>query len=223
MCGRFYVPQKAIDNVIMELPPELQEKAREVIKEWLRDLNKPRNNVAPTQQYPVITSTGVEPMRWGFISDKSNAVFNARKESLSWGLWRESLVLRRGLVVVGGFYEWTGDKKARQPHAIQRADGEPMLMGVLWDSNYNPKTEDDERCFSIVTTPPSEWMTALHDRQPLILDPKDAATWIDLTQKPPTIKKLIDPYAGPLTEFECPDPKQDQPPRPGKKRDLFGA
>lgn len=221
MCGRFFIPDKTVDNAVKDLPPELQAKAREAIAEFIREMNAPKYNVRPTNRYPVITPSGVEAMRWGYITDKSDAVFNARKESLGWGLWRESLVLRRGLIICGGFYEWTGDKKARQPHAIRRADGEPMLMGVLYDFNYNPKTEDDERCFSIVTTPASEWMTALHDRGPLILDPKDAATWIDLTQKPPAIKKLLEPYAGPLTEFECPDPKQDRPPRPGKKGDLF--
>lgn len=221
MCGRFYIPSKAIDDAVAFLPPDLQAKARDAIAAFIEDMNAPKYNVRPTNRYPVITATGVEPMRWGFITDKSDSVFNARKESLGWGLWRESLVLRRGLIVTGGFYEWTGDRKARQPHAIYRKDGAPMVMGVLYDMQWNPKTEDEEQCFSIVTTPSSEWMTPLHNRSPLILDPKDAATWIDLTQKPPVIKGLIEPYAGELGEFECPDPKQGVAPRPGKKHDLF--
>ncbi len=216
MCGRFYVPAQAIDGAIAFLSPELQAQARAAIAEWISDLNRPRNNVSPTQSYPVLTPNGVRPMRWGYITDKSNAVFNAKRESMHYSLWRESLVLRRALVLVGGFYEWTGPKGERQPHAIHRADGNAMALGAL----FNDDPEAGE-CFSIVTVPASSWMQQLHHREPLILEPAQAATWLDLTQKPPAIKALLVPTEAPLAEFACPDPRQDRPPRPGAKRDLF--
>lgn len=220
MCGRFFIPDQAVENAIAFLPEDLRAKAREAIADWAKELNRPRYDVRPTNLYPVITPRGVEAMRWGFITDKSNSVFNARKESLGWGLWRESLAMRRGLIVTGGFYEWTGEKGSKQAHAVHRLDGEPMVLGVLYDVNFEPKTEQEVNCFSIITTPASAWMQPLHDRQPLILDPQQAATWIDLTQKPPAIKALIQPYAGELAEFACASPKQDLPPRPGR-RELF--
>jgi putative SOS response-associated peptidase YedK len=174
-------------------------------------LNRPKYDVRPTNQFPVVAATGAQPMRWGFKTDKSNAVFNARAESLRYPIWRECLVLRRAVVPVGGFYEWTGTKGSKQAHAIQRADGQPMLFAALWE-----ESEEAGPCFSIITTPATEWMQPLHNRMPLILEPAQAATWLDLTAPPAEIKALIKPYAGELTEFPCPSPKQDTPPKPEK-------
>jgi putative SOS response-associated peptidase YedK len=211
MCGRFYVPAKAIDAALKGLPDDVRKQALEAIREWIADENKPRNNVSPTNPYPVITATGARPMRWGFRTDKSNAVFNARAESLRYAIWRESLVLRRGLVAVGGFYEWTGPKGSKQAHAIHRADGEAMLMAGLWDDDAELGP-----CFSIITTPATEWMQPLHGRMPLILDPEQAATWMDLTRKPDAVKALVQPYQGKLQEFPTTPPRNHQPPQPAK-------
>lgn len=215
MCGRFWIPPRAIDDALRELPPELQEKAREVIAEWIADMNRPKYDVRPTNQFPVVTTTDAQPMRWGFKTDKSNSVFNARAESLRYPIWRECLVLRRAVVPVGGFYEWTGTKGSKQAHAIQRADGQPMLFAALWEEH-----EELGRCFSIITTPATEWMKPLHDRMPLILEPAQAATWLDLSNPPAKVKALIESYAGELTEFPCPSPRQDTPPKPEKGK-LF--
>lgn len=213
MCGRFYVPPTAIDLALALLPPDQQEAAREAIKEWIEFMNAPRGHfdVRPTNQFPVITSTGLVPMRWGFKTDKSNAVFNARSESLRFPIWREPLVLRRAVVAVGGFFEWTGTKGSKQAHAIHRADGDIMLFGALW-------TPDDDvgPSFSIITTPATKWMQPLHDRMPLILERDQVATWLDLTRKPPEIKALIQPFAGALQEFTCASPTKDTPPKADK-------
>lgn len=211
MCGRFWVPKLAIDQVLETLPADQREAARLAIAEWIDDMNRPKYNVRPTNPYPVLTSTGPQVMRWGFKTDKSNAVFNARQESLRYPIWRECLVLRRAIVPVGGFYEWTGTKGSKQAHAIVRADEGVMLFGALW-------TPDDEvgPSFSIVTTPSTDWMAPLHDRMPLILEPAQAAQWLDLTRKPGEIKALIQPYAGELAEFACAVPEHDKPPKPIK-------
>lgn len=208
MCGRFWIPRQSIDNALAGLPEDAALQAREAIAEWIRDMNLPKYDVRPTNQYPVITSAGAVPMRWGFATDKSKAVFNARAESLRYPLWRECLVLRRAIVPAGGFYEWTGKKGSKQAHAIHRKDEQPMLFGALW-------TDDPEHgpCFSIITTPSTPWMEPLHNRMPLILEPEQAAIWLDLKRKPPEIKPLISPYEGELAEFACASPRQDTPPR----------
>ncbi len=211
MCGRMWIPDQLIGNATVGLDEATRARVRDVIKEWVKEMNRPRYDVRPTNKVPVITPQDVQPMRWGFKTDKSNAVFNARAESLRYPIWRESLVLRRALVPAGGFYEWTGTKGSKQAHAIQRADHEPMLLGAIW-------TPDDELgpCFSIITTPATKWMEPLHNRMPLILDPEQAAKWLDLTQGPKEIKAMIKPYEGNLSEFACPSPRQDLPPKPIK-------
>jgi putative SOS response-associated peptidase YedK len=215
MCGRFWIPDQAIENATADLDEETRAKAQAAIKAWVKEMNRPRYDVRPTNQVPIITPKDVQPMRWGFKTDKSNAVFNARVESLRYPIWRENLVLRRAIVPAGGFYEWTGTKGSKQAHAIHRADHEPMLLGAIW-------TTDDELgpCFSIITTPATKWMEPLHNRMPLILDPPQAAKWLDLTQGPKEIKAMIQPYVGELSEFACPSPKQDLPPKP-IKGELF--
>ncbi len=209
MCGRFYVPPQAVDLAVSGLPRDQQEAARQAIADWVADMNRPRNDVRPTNQYPVLTNTSVAPMRWGFKTDKSNAVFNARQESLRYPIWRESLVLRRAVVPVGGFYEWTGAKGSKQAHAIARADGQPMLFAALWqeDAELGP-------CFSIITTAATAWMKPLHERMPVILEASQIATWLDLSSPPAEIKAMLVPGPAALTEFACQAPRNDQPPRP---------
>ncbi|MCB9893477.1 MAG: SOS response-associated peptidase [Planctomycetes bacterium] len=213
MCGRFWIPREAVDQVVALLPDDQQEAARKAIKEWVEYMNAQRgtHDVRPTNRVPVITSTGFQAMRWGFRTDKSNAVFNARVESMRYPMWRESLVMRRAVIPAGGFYEWTGTKGSKQAHAIERADHEVMLFGALW-------SPDDELgpCVSIITTPSTEWMTPLHDRMPMILEREQVAEWLDLTSKPPQIKAMIEPYAGKLEEFACASPSRDVPPKPDK-------
>lgn len=216
MCGRFYIPDQAIDAAVAHLPPDLRAQALEAIAEWVRDQNRPKYNVRPTNQYPVITATGVAPMRWGFVTDKSNSVFNAKRESMHYAIWRESLALRRGLVLAGGFYEWTGPKNDRQPHAITMGRRAPMILAALWQDD-----PEAGQCFSIITTPATQWMAPLHSRMPLILDAADAPAWLDLTRKPPQVKALMQPYAGELAEFACASPAHDR--KPAASRSNFFA
>lgn len=213
MCGRFYVTPTAIDLAVAVLPPDQQAAARAAIRDWIEHMNAPHGHydVRPTNQIPVITSTGLMLMRWGFKTDKSNAVFNARSESLRFPIWREPLVLRRAVIAVGGFFEWTGTRGSKNPHAIHRADGNAMLLGALWTPN-----EEVGPSFSIVTTPATKWMQPLHNRMPLVLEREQVSTWLDLTRKPPEIKALIQPYAGALQEFACASPSRDNPPKADK-------
>ncbi|MBX3459485.1 MAG: SOS response-associated peptidase [Planctomycetes bacterium] len=217
MCGRFYVPSGAIDKAVAGLAPDLQQAIRDAIKEWTSDLNQPKPmwDIRPTHQYPVITHREVMPMRWGFKTDKSNAVFNAKRESMHFSLWRECLVLRRALVLVGGFYEWTGPKGSKQAHAIERADDSPLLLAAIY--NHDPELG---HCFSIITTPATQWMLPLHTRMPLILDPAQAGKWLNLSQPPKEVKGLMQPYEGTLREYACPSPRNDVPPRPARDK-LF--
>ena len=212
MCGRMYVAKATKEN--------LRAWARRVTageEPGLARENSHSNfNVRPTDPLEVAQSQGLRLMRWGFVTDKSNSVFNARKESLGWPLWRDCLAKRRGVICVDGFYEWTGEKGAKQAHAIQRQDGEPMFMGVVWEEITDPRTGKQTDMFSIITTPANEWMTRLRNRMPLILDPEQARQWIDPATPLPEAKRLIAPYLGKLSEFECPPPKADVQPAEGR-------
>jgi hypothetical protein len=42
MCGRFWIPDQAVEGAIEFLDPELREKARQAIRDWVADMNMSR-------------------------------------------------------------------------------------------------------------------------------------------------------------------------------------
>jgi putative SOS response-associated peptidase YedK len=163
------------------------------------DLNTPRNlqpryNIAPTTFIDVVTSrvrniVGREmvPMRWGLIPDwwkKSRkdvpATFNARAETVAEKpMFRGAFKYRRCIIPASGFYEWTGDKDARQPHLFTAADGSPVLaFAGLWDRWIDPDNFDEVISATIIVSGASAWMRPYHDRMPVLLQPEDFDGWL---------------------------------------------
>jgi len=111
------------------------------VHDFLSLLGPPKNvqaryNVAPTTLVDVVrlNSQGqreLVKMRWGLIPywwkkqlKDLPATFNARVETVAEKpMFRDAYRYRRCIVPVSGFYEWTGDKKARQPHLFTSSDG----------------------------------------------------------------------------------------------------
>ena len=109
------------------------------VQDWLSFITTPVNlvpryNVAPGQQIAVVRAEDggrcLAMMRWGLIPawakepDIGYRMINARSET-AWtkpsfrAAWRS----RRCLNPADGFYEWTGERKARQPWLIEMKGG----------------------------------------------------------------------------------------------------
>jgi putative SOS response-associated peptidase YedK len=80
-------------------------------------------------------------MHWGLISpwapdEKiSNQIINARAETVQEKMsFKGPLAKRRCLILADGFYEWLGEKGAKQPHFIHRKDDHSFAMAGLWGS-----------------------------------------------------------------------------------------
>jgi putative SOS response-associated peptidase YedK len=71
-------------------------------------------------------------------------------------------------VPVDGFFEWRAIKgaRAKQPYAIAMKDGSPFGLAGLWRNWRNPKTEEWERTFAIITVPSNKLVAQIHDRMP---------------------------------------------------------
>jgi putative SOS response-associated peptidase YedK len=158
---------------------------------------RPRYNIAPTDIVDVIVDRGkgreMASMRWGLIPgwskpdpknpDKpasSFATFNARSEEVETkptfrDSWR---VGRRCIIPASGFFEWTGDKSARQPHYFTRKDGKIIGFAGLWEVWKNKKTGEEIFSCTILIHQPSPWMSRFHDRMPAILEEKDFDAWL---------------------------------------------
>ena len=149
----------------------------------------PRYNISPTIAIEVIRvadgGNELVPMRWGLVPywwkkslKEVPSTFNARVERVADGpMWRGAFKSRRCIIPASGFYEWTGPKSARIPHYFTAPDGRPLAFAGLWDSWRSPEGEDVLSA-TIIIGPANEWMTAYHDREPVILDWRDAMAWM---------------------------------------------
>ena len=86
---------------------------------------------------------------------------------------------KRCLVPVESFYEWRREGTVRQPYAIGRADGRPLVLAGLWSGWRDPEPDQVRRTFTIVTTTPNETMAPIHNRMPVVLADDEWATWLD--------------------------------------------
>jgi putative SOS response-associated peptidase YedK len=161
---------------------------------------KPRWNLAPSQQAPVVTlgtdgAPALELMRWGLIPGWAKdekigyKMINARAETAAEKPgFRKALELRRCLVPADGFYEWVDDAatKARLPRRIVRRDRASFAMAGLWERWKAPDGRE-VRSFTILTTAANALIKEVHERMPVILRPKDEAAWLAAPAIPPAL------------------------------------
>jgi putative SOS response-associated peptidase YedK len=152
----------------------------------------PSYNVAPQTFQPVVRlnrDTGereVVLMRWGLIPYWSKeakigySTVNAKAETVATSSsFRESMKRRRCLVPADAFYEWQKlDAKLKQPFAIALKSGGLYAFAGLWDRWRDPKTKEVLETFTIITTDANELVEPLHDRMPVVLEPKDYQRWL---------------------------------------------
>jgi putative SOS response-associated peptidase YedK len=170
---------------------------------------KPRYNIAPTQSVPTVLQTSASTNRqfkmlhWGLIPSwakdpkMGGRLINARAETVNEKpAFRSAFRQRRCLVLADGFYEWQQqeDKKQKQPFYFRLSDGQPFAFAGLWEHWKGADGEEIESC-TLLTTEPNELMQPIHNRMPVILDPKDYDLWLDSeVKKPELLQPLLRPY-----------------------------
>jgi putative SOS response-associated peptidase YedK len=160
--------------------------------------HRPRWNIAPTQEAPVLWNDGqlrrIENFQWGLVphwaKDPSigGRMINARSETVAAkpafrDAWRQR---RRCLVLADGFYEWRkpeSGKGPKTPFWIRLNDGRPFALAGLWELwAPPPRTEPAMtrlRTFTILTTEPNALVRGIHDRMPVILPRAEWDRWVD--------------------------------------------
>jgi putative SOS response-associated peptidase YedK len=186
MCGRF-----------------ARRSTRQVLADWFgvdedddMPFFAPTFNAAPQSTQPVVrlnAATGRREfalMRWGLVpfwasSEKLGlSTINARaEEAASKPLFREAFKKRRCLIPADAFYEWQrpgpGDNpKTRRPFAFGLTSGEPYAFAGLWE-RWKPREGPPLETFTILTTDPNEIAEKVHNRMPVILDPRDYDRWME--------------------------------------------
>src|SRR6266702_3501808 len=135
MCGRF-----------------LLGKSPEEIARWFATRNatpnyRPRYNIAPTDQVPVVwfnretKGRTLDALRWGLVPYWAKdikigySLINAKAETVAEKpAFREAFKSRRCLIAADGFYEWKKlDAKTKQPYAIVMKDRSLFGFAGLWE------------------------------------------------------------------------------------------
>ncbi len=167
----------------------------------------PTYNAAPQSVQPVVrlnrdsAQREFALLRWGLVpfwakdAKLGYSTFNARAEEIAAKpAFREALKKRRCLVPADAFYEWQKlDPKNKRPYAIALRDGGPYAFAGLWE-RWQPKEGEALETFTILTTDPNALMEPIHNRMPVILEPRDYTRWLDAGDpaRPPI--DLLRPY-----------------------------
>ncbi|WP_394271058.1 SOS response-associated peptidase [Qipengyuania sp.] len=134
--------------------------------------------------YPglVIAAGAVRSMVWGFPLQqaskrtgqplKPRPVNNARAENLGSFMWRYSFVERRCLIPLGAWAEAEGPRGAMTRTWLGLPDTPVFAVAGLWRDSveWGP-------CYTMIMTQAAGDARAVHDRMPVILDPRDFETW----------------------------------------------
>jgi putative SOS response-associated peptidase YedK len=186
---------------------------------------RPRYNIAPTQNAPIVRSKGesrkLDLLRWGLIphwaKEKSmgNRMINARSETVAdKPSFRSSFKRQRCLVPADGFYEWKIDGSVKQPYHIRLKDGRPFAMAGLWSRWQDPEGEDI-LTYTILTTEPNPLLADIHNRMPVILPPDAYDIWLGESSRE-DLQALLQSYpaadmeAGPVSRLVN-NPTHDDP------------
>jgi putative SOS response-associated peptidase YedK len=122
------------------------------------------------QQYPF----------WAKDAKMGLSTINAKAETVATAPgFREAFKTRRCLVPADALYEWQRiDAKTKQPFAIGMKDGSPYAFAGLWERWRDPATREPLETFTVITTDPNEVVEPMHNRMPVILQPKDYDQWL---------------------------------------------
>jgi putative SOS response-associated peptidase YedK len=209
MCGRFTLNQSAEALAqVFHVEPVLDLAA---------DFNiAPTQMVATVLQNPESQKREFKQLHWGLIPSWAKdagmgaKLINARAETVAEKpSFRSAFKHRRCLVLADGFYEWQRQQGKKQPFYFRLEDGKPFGFAGLWEKwrpvraasptgeAGTPVNEEIISC-TILTTAANELLQPIHERMPVILEPKDYDLWLDSqVQTPQTLQQLLRPYAAP--------------------------
>lgn len=176
MCGRFIDPN--LRGTEFELA------------ELKIDPFRRRFNIKPTEEVLLLAKSPLAPFlaRWGLIpswhkgelKDWKATTFNARLEDAKdkptfRAVWRHG----RCLIPAGGYYEWTGQAGAKQPHFIAAAGNEE----TLWFAGLGSRWQGQLTC-TIMTRAANDAVATLHPRMPVILNGEERDAWLGGSEDP---------------------------------------
>ena len=148
-----------------------------------------RYNIAPTQSVAAIRedAAGARELamfRWGLVPSWAkdpaigNRMINARAETVAEKpSYRSAYKHRRCAILANGFYEWRKEGNGKTPWFITTKDDSPFAFAGLWEAWSDKETGESLQTTTIITADANDFMSSLHHRMPVILQPDAADRW----------------------------------------------
>lgn len=165
---------------------------------------RPRYNIAPTQEAPVLFlkegALRAHELRWGLIPSWArdptvgNRLINARSETAhEKPSFRSAFRRGRCLVPADGFYEWQKGPGGKRPFWVHLEDHSPFTMAGLAERWRSPQGQVVET-FTILTTQASSTIEEIHHRMPVIISPSRRREWLHPGTELERLRALLGPY-----------------------------
>ncbi len=195
MCGRYTLRKSEMELVVRQTS--------------VKSKIKPRFNIAPSQQVPVVRMNAEgQPeyltMHWGLVpswakeAKSSYSMINARAETVrTKPAYRGPFKKRRCIIPSDGWFEWQKqDKGPKQPYLFHLPNDELFFFAGLWDYWAGKDGEEPITSCSIVTTDANLIAQPIHHRMPVILNSNDYDTWLDPAfEDMAHLEQLLIPYS----------------------------
>jgi putative SOS response-associated peptidase YedK len=179
---------------------------------------EPDDDIAPGSIQPVVVTseTGereIALMRWGFkLPDRH--LFTARSEGIDQSkFWKDSFQQRRCIVPADAIFEWQQVERGRKKPKFEVVipGREPFGIAGVWKPWKNPKTNQWEQAFAVITGEPNELIQPIHHRLTKILDPQDYEEYLSKEDRSPVHLLRVPPAeemcAIRIEESETTDPQ----------------
>lgn len=178
MCGRFYIAEEDTAEDLLRIIDALNRRYKGSIPV------KTQGEIKPTDIIPVVAnspsmSTGVYAMKWGYTMPDGKPMFNARSETASTKpLFSDGMRQRRCIIPATHYFEWQKAGTQKIKHAIAAAGSDMIYMAGIY------RIEGNRAACSILTQPPAESISHIHNRMPVILPTAATLDWLNLRYDP---------------------------------------
>ena len=186
MCGRYGLTATN-DNLYKRyhMTPE---------KEYESDILE---EIFPTTENPILLPNNhFYNIKWGFTPEfAKRPLINARAETiLEKPTFSVPFQKKRCIIPATYFFEWQkveGQNQKDKKKIVVKDLPIFSMAGIC--ERYNDDQGNSHLTYAIITTDANPQMAEIHDRMPVIIEPKDEKDYLDLNKNPQALLELLKP------------------------------